>query len=137
MSRPPSDLQGLGDREKSPCDALGQRLAVDELHDEVGHAVSFPGLVHRDDRGMIEQRGHFRFATECPTSLGVRGDGLVEDLQCNEASQELVAGLPDRRRSSLTELRLDGEAVQSLANHARPRLVQKIASPTVPLGQIR
>src|SRR5262249_353618 len=58
------DRDGLTRRQRSPADAIGERLAVDQFQHERGDAGALLETVDRRDVRMIERREHARLALE-------------------------------------------------------------------------
>ena len=53
------------------ADALGQRLAGNQFHDQVMHAAGLFEAVDRGDVGMIQRRQHVRFALKAGQAFGI------------------------------------------------------------------
>ena len=63
-------------------DAVGERLALDELHHERVHAARFLEAVDLRDVGMIERREHLRFALRsAPAARRSAANDVRQDLQ--------------------------------------------------------
>jgi hypothetical protein len=59
------DRRRLGQFQRSPFGQhLGERLAVDELHNDVQEAVGLTGVEHGDGAGMPQPGGRTRLAHE-------------------------------------------------------------------------
>ena len=70
-------------------ETLPQRLAFEQLHHRVGHAVGAPEVVDREDAGM-RQRGHRqRFALEPRQAIGIGGKRLRQHLDGDIALQRV------------------------------------------------
>src|SRR5437667_9910170 len=76
-------------------DAMLQRHAVQELHDEERMAVLLPDLMDRADIGMVESRGRLRLPLETSQCLGVSGHLVRQELQGNKTMESSVLGLVD------------------------------------------
>ena len=108
----------LGDR---TCVELpAQRLAFQKLHDGVGDAVLVAEVVDGKDVRMRQRRDGLRFALEPRERVGIRGDGLGQDLD-RDVPIELLVPRPvdlshptraERRRGSrrARERELPGKA---------------------------
>ena len=62
------------ERNRTALQALGKRLALEELHDQVGHAVFLTDVVNRADVRVTETGDRARFALE-PLELHRRRRG--------------------------------------------------------------
>ena len=83
-----------------------QVLAVDPLHRDVEEPLVFAGVEHRDDAGMLEQRGDVALAQEPLAEPGVGCERRVEHLQRHGPP----VGIPrevDGPGGTLTQQRLD------------------------------
>ena len=88
--------------QRQPAGALEhrvQRLAVDQLHHQVGGAalavhVGLAVVVDAGDARVVEHRGGARLGAEPLDELGVRGELGLEHLDRDAAAQPAVDGLP-------------------------------------------
>ena len=70
----PRDRQRLVERQRPARDAIGQRVALDQLQDERARARRCPrGRRSRDVR-MVERGEHLRFALEAGEAFGIGGE---------------------------------------------------------------
>ena len=69
------DLHGvverLAHRQGAAAQALAQRLAFEQLRDDVGRAVVHADVVHREDVRVIQRRGGSRFLLEALKPAGI------------------------------------------------------------------
>ena len=98
-------IQGVGDLDAAPQhlfgresaleQPLGQRLAFQELHDEVLDAVLVAHVVERADVGMRERRDGLGFSLETLANLLVLRKMRGEDLDRDRALQPRVLRFVD------------------------------------------
>ncbi len=81
----------LVDRDRAAGDAIGQRLAVDQLHDQEARALLGLEAVQGGDVGVVERGQHPRLALEPGQPLGVLRHRLRQHLDRNLA---VGAGCP-------------------------------------------
>ena len=74
---------------------LAQRLAVDELHHDVGQPGRLPDVVDRHDVRVAERGRRARLLREAPEAQRVGGEPLGQELDRHVAVQLLVVGPPD------------------------------------------
>ena len=79
---------------------LGDRVAVDVLHDDVGAPFVDPHVVHRNDVRMLELRYQPRFA---PRHFACLRTILPEELDRHPAPKPLVFGQPHLRHAAGTD----------------------------------
>ena len=91
-AEPPLGLQQLGDR-----------LALDVLHDDVVAAVVDAGVVDLDDVRVDQLRDRERLAAEAGDELVVVGEVLGEDLDRDGALEHPVGGPVDGRHAARAE----------------------------------
>ena len=63
------DLERLDDREASCDDPIGQRRAIDQLHDQRTRAIEFLEAVDLPDVRVIERGEQLRLATEAREAI--------------------------------------------------------------------
>lgn len=85
-------LERLGDRQRSACDPLGERVAADESQHERAHAVAFLDPVNRSDMRMIERGQHARLPLEASQSISVVGKRPRQYLDRDIASEPGITG---------------------------------------------
>jgi hypothetical protein len=59
-----TDADGVGQRQATSGEAIGQRLAFEQLHRDEQHVVLFPDLIELTDVGVADSRGGARFLPE-------------------------------------------------------------------------
>ena len=74
---------------------LGERIAVDILHDVVPVAVAVVEVVGLHDARMVDFLHQALFGAELPDFCAVGGEFLVEDLHGDNALVDDVPGFPD------------------------------------------
>jgi hypothetical protein len=67
------EFQHLGQRERAPLQALGQRLPLQELHHQVIDLVLAADVVQRADVGVVQGRDGFGFPLQALPRLGSAG----------------------------------------------------------------
>ena len=101
----PGDLERLVERNRALLDPLGQRRALDQLHDE--RAVL--DAVDRGDVRMVEGGEHLRLAREARHAHGVPGEVFRDQLDRDLATELAVGGAIHLSHGAFAELR--GDAV--------------------------
>ena len=76
----PRDSQGLFDRDGPAAQPLGQRLALDQLEDEVFDLLRLRELVDRGDGSVIQRRDSLRLTMEAGDAFRIAGMRLWQDL---------------------------------------------------------
>ena len=99
-------LHRVGDGQRSARDAIGERLALDELHDDVGPIGDASDVVHGADVRMIQARDDPGLALEAFGQLRVGGEVRVQHFDRDAAVQPRVPRLVDLADSA----RADGGA---------------------------
>ena len=95
------------DGERAALEARRQRLPLQQLHDQVVHAVLVPDVVERADVGVVERRSGAGFALEARLELGGIGERLGEHL---DRHLPVEAGVPraiDLAHAACSERRHD------------------------------
>jgi hypothetical protein len=85
------DLERSGDRQRPAREPLGQRLALDQLHDENVPAAGFLHAVERGNVRVIQRLEHLRFALEPRRAVGVERPRLRQDLDRHLSPELRVA----------------------------------------------
>jgi hypothetical protein len=70
----------LFERKRPALQAIGERLAFDQLHDDVVQPVVVTDVVQRADVRMIQRRDRLRFTIEAGMKLRVAGQAFRKDL---------------------------------------------------------
>ena len=83
-------VHGLLLRNRTRVELPAQRLAFQKLHDGVRDAVLVAEVVNRKDVLMREGRDRLRLALEPGERVGIRGDGLGQDLDRDVPIELLV-----------------------------------------------
>ncbi len=100
LGDPADDAERVGGAELAPqAEEARQRLAVDELHDEVGDGgvavVDLAVVVDLDDAGALHDGDGARLAPEALAEAAVVDEVGQEDLDGDGAPQDRVRALPD------------------------------------------
>ena len=82
-----------------------QRLALDQLHDDVGHVALAADVVDADDHGVVHRARGARLLLEQPQALGVAGGLEVEQLDRDVAAEAGVASSVDLGHAADAERR--------------------------------
>jgi len=96
----------LGGRQLAAAalDALGQRLALEVLHDNVGSTVGLLAVVgDLDQAGVLDPVDGAGFIEEAGDELGIAGVLAVQDLDGDAALDGLVDRLVDRTHPTFTD----------------------------------
>jgi hypothetical protein len=83
--QPLGDFDGIPnrqiERQSSACEAFGESLALDQLHDEEFIAIMLPDVVERADVGMTQRGDGSGFAFKSLSNDRFLGDARVQHLQ--------------------------------------------------------
>ena len=88
-------------------EALPERLAFDQLHDDVRGIIDDTQLEHRDQVGMIEGAGRSRLLLESFQPVGICREGRRQDFDGDVPVELGVAGAIDLAHAAGAELRDD------------------------------
>ena len=120
------DEECLVDRDRAFRNAVSQRGALDQFHDEPSHTIALLEAVDDRDVGMIQRREDFGFALEPHQPLGVCRNGLRQDLDRDLPFQVRVSSAIHLTHAAHSDLGGDfirAEAGASSERHGRwPRL---------------
>jgi hypothetical protein len=119
------DPRGLGGRQRSPRQALRERLAFEELHDDVGLARLLADLEDLAHVGVVDPRGGARLAAQALACLLVAA--LVRDhLDGDDATQVLVKRGIDDSHAARAQLFRDAVVTDggAVARHRPPQPAQ-------------
>ena len=89
----PRDFQGFVERNRAVRDALGQRGTLDQLHDQ--RAVF--DAVNGGNVWVIEGGQDLGLAVEASETVGVRGEGVRQQLDGDVTAEPGVGSAPDLR----------------------------------------
>jgi hypothetical protein len=87
--------EDLLDRERPPLDALGERLALEELHDQEVDLALPPDVVEGADVRVLERRDRLRLALEALAHLLGGREVLGQDLERDRPVEPGVLGAVD------------------------------------------
>ncbi len=87
--------QQAAQRKRADSEQLPKRLALHQLHRDVGHRVRRVDVVDRHDVGMIERGGRARLLLEALQSVGIGGDLAREHLDRDIAREPHVPRPPN------------------------------------------
>ena len=111
------DLHRVGDGDGAPGDALGEGLALGDLHDQEALAVHVLDAVDAGDVGVGQRGEDLGLAVEALEALGVLGEALGKDLEGHVAAELGVLGAPDLAHPALAQLRGHLVVGNRLADH--------------------
>ena len=97
------DGKGSVDWNGTAAQALGERFAFEELHDQEWHALFLADVVHGADVGMADARDGPRFPLEPFELLRRRASRRGEYFDGHRAVESRVAGTIDLTHPSSTE----------------------------------
>ena len=110
------DLDRALGRDGAVVEQIGERLALDVLHDEVRRAFVDAEVDQRDAVGMVEPRGGARLALEAIDDAGLVGQHCVQELDDDGAADPDALALVDHAHAALGQQRDDAiAALQDLA----------------------
>ena len=89
------DLERRGERQGAAEDPLGERLALQVLHDQEGRAVVLADVEQGADARVGERRQGARLALEARPAVGVRGQGGRQHLDGDGAVETGIPGAID------------------------------------------
>ena len=114
----------------SESDAVGERLAVDQLQDEgfdrqprAWRRLALMHAVNRPDVGMVERRQEAGLAFEAGASVGIGQPEIGQDLERDVAAERRVAGPIDQAHAARAEQSGDLVRSETLARRERGSLV--------------
>ncbi len=106
-----SDFEGFVERQRPALETLGERLALQVLHDQVVDLAALVRLgadvVQRADVGMRERRDGLRLAVEALLHLGIQREVRRQHLDGDRAVQPRVGGLVDLPHAARADGRED------------------------------
>ena len=106
------DGKELSHRSRAGAEDLAQRLAVDELHGDVGRAALATDLVERHDVRMVERGRGARLVGEARQPLRIGGDVGGQHLDGHRPLQPHVLGAIDLAHPARSERCLDLERAE-------------------------
>jgi hypothetical protein len=88
-------IDGLARRKGPGGEPAAQRLALEQLGDDIGKALVRADVVDRHDVGVVQDAGRSRFLLEALQAVAVGGQLLGQDLDGHLAAEPGVPRLPD------------------------------------------
>ena len=110
-----AEAEDLADRQRPAGDAVGERLAFEQFHDQVAVA----DVVERADVRMIELRDRLGLALEARPQLRVVRELRRQDLDGHAAVEASVVRAPDLAHAAGAERREDLVRPEALASGKR------------------
>ncbi len=95
------------ERERALLEPLGERLAIEVLHDQICRAVLFADVVQRADVRVVELGNRARFTIEALAETRVGGERVRQDLDRDGAVETGIAGLVDLAHTAGTDRALN------------------------------
>src|SRR5581483_4487530 len=80
-------------RQRALCETIGERLSLQQLHDEIADAVVVADVVQCADVGMRELRDRLRLALEADLQLGILREFVRKNLDRDRAIEPRIARL--------------------------------------------
>ena len=99
--------QGLAQRQRAAAERAAQRLAVEQLGDDVGPPVGGADVVDRDDVRVVERGGGARFQLEAVEALRIGREARRQHLDGDVAAEARIAGPIDLAHAAGAEQRDD------------------------------
>src|ERR1700722_10801195 len=96
---------------------LAQVFSLEQFGDNVGHTAFEADIVNRQDVRVVEGGGGSRLLFEAAQMIRIVAGSRPNQLQCDIASQPLVACAKDFAHASRTDLFEDPVVPQELASH--------------------
>ena len=90
-------------RQRAVLEPLGQRLALEKLHDEIGMALVLADVVQRTDVRMFEPRDVPRLALEPLAPLRIGGEARRQHLDGHRAVEPRVLRLEHLAHPALAD----------------------------------
>jgi hypothetical protein len=91
----PGDGQGLGDRDRTATEPVGERFPFHQFQHERVHAVGALDPVNRGDVWVIQRRQHARFAFEARHAVRIVRERTWENLDRDVAPERCVVSAVD------------------------------------------
>ena len=116
------DLRGIAQRllraeHAALREALLERHALDELHDDILRVAAVPHVIHRDDVRLREHGNSVRLRLKAVFQLGILRHLITQDLDGDIAVQLMAHGLiNDRHAAAADDLQDLVAIVQHLAD---------------------
>ena len=119
-----SDRQRFVDRNRAGREAIGQRGAADELHDERHSGARIFHAVDRRDVRMVQRREQLRFAMKARQALRVAGDFRQQHFDRDVAVELRVARAVHLAHAACPEQRLNLIPAEPRSNAQRHGIVE-------------
>ncbi|GAA0923600.1 hypothetical protein GCM10009558_035640 [Virgisporangium aurantiacum] len=101
-----ADAQHVGHRQRTVFEALGQRLAGEQLHHDVRNALAVVMLTEVEDPGDVrvsQLRDRLGLGPDAPAGVPVGDETWGEDLHRHLTVEHLVVGTPDDGHTAFSE----------------------------------
>ena len=103
----PGDRQRFIERERSGCDTVGERRALDQLEDQRVGAVRLLEAEDRPDVGMVDRCEHLGFALEPGEAVRIERETVGENLERDVPIQRGITGVIHLAHSAFANFRDD------------------------------
>ncbi len=110
------DAPGLLPGERPLLEPVGERLALEELVDEVGAPIPLADVVQRDDGGVVDLRSRFPLPLDPLQGPGGAIPLRAQDLDGHPATQVRVLRLEDEAEAATPDLPHQEEAADAIAD---------------------
>ena len=90
--------------DRAARDLVLQGHAVQIFHDDEGAPLVLAEVIDCADIGMIERRCGARLAAEALHGLGIAGDVVRQELECNRTTKVGILGLENNAHTTAAEL---------------------------------
>ena len=123
-----------GEREKrvhlhrTPGDQVLQGYALEVFHGDERLAALFTDVVNGADVGMVQRRSCLRLALKAAEGLGIPGNFIGQELECDKAMQPRVFGFVNHTHSAAAQLGDNAIVRNGLADHGLANLNLAIVS---------
>jgi hypothetical protein len=98
-----AELQNFAERQRAAYEAIRERLALEQLHDQKVVSVVLPDVVEGTDVRMVQLRDRSRLALETDAQLFVAGEFGRKDLDRDAAIEARIARAIDLAHSAGAE----------------------------------
>ena len=100
------ELHHLVERQRALLQAIGERLALEQLHHQEVRVALVPDVEQRADVGMVERGDRLRLALEALAALVVLREADGKDLDGDAAVEAGVLPAPDLAHAAGADRRL-------------------------------
>ena len=128
-------VNGLAHRQAARTQLIAERLALQQLRDDVGRAVLVPDVIDGQDVRMVQRRGRLRLLREPAEAIRIGSEARRQHLDGDLAPEHGVAGPVHLAHAAGAERRENLASTKSVASSEAHRCwrvyLQPITSPYV------